>query len=120
MASRVVYAFRVALHLYCTIRCVTVNITNIKLWRICVSEIPPLVFPGWTQMTFSEEPALAVGNSLDDSAMLSYARDLALVSNPSCSELEALARENGWSVHLLNNSQKRPHGGQVDHRSGTD
>lgn len=53
------------------------------------------------QMAFGECPALAVGNSLDDGAMLSYARGLALVSNPNSVALEALARENGWSVHHI-------------------
>lgn len=53
-------------------------------------------------MMFDQGPALAVGNSFEDSYMLSYARGLALVSNPSCPELEVLARRNGWSIHNLN------------------
>lgn len=52
-------------------------------------------------MAFGEGPALAAGNSLDDGAMLSYARGLALVSNPNSPGLEELAREKGWSVHHL-------------------
>lgn len=51
--------------------------------------------------SFDDAPALAVGNSLDDGAMLSYARGLSLVSNPNSAELEALARENGWGVHHI-------------------
>lgn len=57
------------------------------------------------QMMFGEGPAFACGNSLDDGAMLSYARGLALVSNPSSLELEELAREKGWSVHHLQEEQ---------------
>lgn len=60
-----------------------------------------VISPIFFQAVFGEGPALAVGNSLDDSAMLSYARGLSLVSNPNSSDLEALARENGWSVHYL-------------------
>ncbi|CAM9981522.1 unnamed protein product [Scytosiphon promiscuus] len=46
-------------------------------------------------------PTLAVGNSLDDSAMLDYARGLALVSNPNSAEISSLARKNGWSIHHI-------------------
>lgn len=46
-------------------------------------------------------PTLAVGNSLDDGAMLDYARGLALVSNPNSAEIASLAREKGWSVHEI-------------------
>lgn len=50
---------------------------------------------------FDDAPALAAGNSLDDGAMLSYARGVSLVSNPNSAELETLARENGWGVHHI-------------------
>lgn len=50
-------------------------------------------------MAFNDAPTLAVGNSLDDGAMLGYARGLALVSNPNSAELQSLARKNGWGVH---------------------
>lgn len=55
-------------------------------------------------MAFGEGPDLAAGNSLDDAPMLSYARGLALVSNPNSPELEALAQENGWRVHYIEGS----------------
>lgn len=54
------------------------------------------------QMAFtSTRPTLAVGNSLDDGAMLGYARGFALVSNPNSAELESLARDSGWGIHRL-------------------
>lgn len=53
------------------------------------------------KMSFDYPPALAVGNSLDDGAMLSYARGLSLVSNPNSAELETLARKSGWGVHHI-------------------
>lgn len=56
------------------------------------------------QMAFGEGPTLAVGNSMDDGAMLKYARGLALVSNPNSPEVEALAREKGWSLHRVRSS----------------
>ncbi|CAM9194595.1 unnamed protein product, partial [Hapterophycus canaliculatus] len=46
-------------------------------------------------------PTFAVGNSLDDSAMLDYARGLALMSNPNSVEVVSLAREKGWSIHHI-------------------
>lgn len=58
-------------------------------------------------MAFGEGPALAVGNSLDDGDMLSYARGLALVSNPNSAAIEVLARDKGWSVHHLGFPRKR-------------
>lgn len=36
--------------------------------------------------------------------MLSYARGLALVSNPNSPALKALAREKGWSIHNIGES----------------
>lgn len=53
------------------------------------------------KMAFSDGPTLAVGNSLDDGAMLGYARGFALVSNPNSLELESLARKNGWGIHHI-------------------
>lgn len=56
-------------------------------------------------MAFSEAPALAAGNSLDDGPMLSYARGLGLVCNPNSAALEVLAQEKGWSIHYVGNIQ---------------
>lgn len=53
------------------------------------------------KMAFNDAPTLAVGNSLDDGAMLGYARGLALVSNPNSAELQSLAKKNGWGVHHI-------------------
>lgn len=58
------------------------------------------------KLSFDNAPTLAVGNSLDDGAMLSYARGLSLVSNPNSAELETLAWENGWGVHHIGTAER--------------
>jgi spermidine synthase len=44
-------------------------------------------------------PTIAAGNSIDDVEMLSLARGVALVVNPSSDAMARLATERGWQLH---------------------